>query len=288
MSYIPYLIIQVEILAMVALALNLIVSAGLVHAGIAGFYGIGAFTLALVLKRADPGFPVLLAVAGLMTAVCSLGVSIPSWKFRGQSFVMVSLAAQVCIYSLLYNLTDITGGPFGVGGIQKPHLFGVVLGSGRAIAVLYGLFLALLLMFLLGLLSSSFGRNIKAIRNDELAACSLGIPVRRMKTQVILIASAIVGIAGGLYASVASYIDPSLFTLDESILMLSMVIIGGAGNVKGPFVGALVLVGIPEVLRTLPIPSSAIGSLRMIIFGLLLITIVRVRPQGLAGKYRLE
>lgn len=288
MSYLPYLIIQVEILAIVALALNLIVSSGLVHAGIAGFYGVGAFSLALFLKRTDPGFPVLLAVAGLTTAVCSFGVAIPSWRFRGQSFVMVSLAAQVCIYSLLYNLTDITGGPFGVGGIQKPHFFGVVLGTGGALAAVYGLFVTLLLIFLSGLLNSPFGRNIKAIRNDELAACSIGISARRTKTQIILLASAIVGIAGGLYASVASYIDPSLFTLDESILMLSMVIIGGAGNVKGPFIGAIVLVGIPEMLRKLPIPSSAIGSLRMIIFGLLLITIVRARPQGLAGKYRLE
>jgi len=288
MSYLSYVVVQFEILAMIALALNLIVSCGQLHAGIAGFYGIGALTLALLLKRVDPGFPAVLGAAGLSAAVASLAVSIPSWKFRGEAFVMVSLAAQVCIYSLMYNLTNLTGGPFGVVGIRKPALGGLVFNSSQQLAVLYGVILVIMVIFLLGLLSSSFGRNIKAIRNDELAARSLGIPVRRVKTQVISIASAIVGIAGALYASAASYIDPTLFTLDESILMLSMVIIGGAGNTKGPLVGALVLIGIPEALRFLSLPSSVVGSLRVVIFGLLLIAIIRLRPQGLAGRYRIE
>src|SRR3989304_4308718 len=135
---------------------------------------------------------------------------------------------------------------------------------------------------------SPFGRALQAMRDDELAARSIGIPVNWLKLQAFALASAMVGIAGGLYASYVSYIDPTSFSLNESILMLSMVIIGGTGNVRGPLTGAAVLILLPEALRFLQLPDAVAANVRLLAYGLLLVIMMHLRPQGLAGTYRYQ
>jgi len=135
---------------------------------------------------------------------------------------------------------------------------------------------------------SPFGRALQAMRDDELAARSLGIPVDWLKLQAFALASALVGVAGGLYACYVSYIDPTSFSLNESILMLSMVIIGGTGNVRGPLVGAAVLILLPEALRFMSLPDAIAANVRLLAYGLLLIIMMHLRPQGLAGKYHYQ
>jgi branched-chain amino acid transport system permease protein len=149
--------------------------------------------------------------------------------------------------------------------------------------------LALGLGMIMALLKwSPFGRALQAMRDDELAARSIGIPVNWLKLQAFALASAMVGIAGGLYASYVSYIDPTSFSLNESILMLSMVIIGGTGNVRGPLTGAAVLILLPEALRFLQLPDAVAANVRLLAYGLLLILMMHLRPQGLAGTYRYQ
>jgi branched-chain amino acid transport system permease protein len=126
------------------------------------------------------------------------------------------------------------------------------------------------------------------MRDDELAARGLGKNTRLFKLQAFLIACSMVALAGGLYATYVSYIDPTSFTLDESILMLSMVIVGGTGNFRGPIVGALILIAIPEILRFVHIPDAFAANIRLLIYGLLIVTMAHFRPQGLAGKYRFK
>jgi branched-chain amino acid transport system permease protein len=126
------------------------------------------------------------------------------------------------------------------------------------------------------------------MRDDELAARGLGKNTRLLKLQAFFIASAFVAIAGGMYASYVSYIDPTSFTLDESILMLSMVIIGGTGNFRGPIVGAITLIAIPEILRFMQFPDTIAANIRLLAYGLLLIIMIHFRPQGLAGEYRIK
>ena len=138
------------------------------------------------------------------------------------------------------------------------------------------------------LLSSPWGRSLRAMRDDELAARGLGKNTRMLKLQAFLIACAMVAVAGGLYASYVSYIDPTSFTLDESILMISMIIIGGTGNFRGPVIGALTLIAIPEILRFVHIPDSIAANVRLLAYGLLLIIIVHLRPQGISGEYRFK
>jgi branched-chain amino acid transport system permease protein len=152
-----------------------------------------------------------------------------------------------------------------------------------------GFMLALSVTALLALAyRSPFGRTLQAIRDDEIAATSLGKNVVSFKMRSVALASGCAAVAGAMYATYVTFIDPTSFTTEESVLLLSMVVIGGTGNLKGPIVGSALLVLIPELLRFLAVPDSVAANLRMILYGLLLIVIMRFRPQGIAGKYRFD
>lgn len=289
MNYFFHLLIYFEIYAIVALSLNLLIGyGGLLQVAHAAYYGIGAYAAAILWTRFGLGFFPGLLVGAVTAGVLSLLVSLPAWRFKGDYFVMMSIAVQTLVYTLLYNWTDLTNGPFGLSGIPRPVIVDYGFVTTGSISLLYG-GLTLGLGVLVALLMwSPFGRALQAMRDDELAARSLGIPVDLLKLQAFALASAMVGLAGGLYAAYVSYIDPTSFSLNESILMLSMVIIGGTGNVRGPLVGAAVLILLPEALRFLSLPDAIAANVRLLAYGLLLIIMMHLRPQGLAGKYRYQ
>ncbi|WP_333875772.1 branched-chain amino acid ABC transporter permease [Methylobacter sp.] len=289
MNYLYHLIIYFEIYAIVAMSLNLLIGyGGLLQVAHAAYYGIGAYTAALLWTKLGWGFFPGLAVGAFAAGVLSLLVSLPAWRFKGDYFVMISIAVQTLIYATLYNWTDLTNGPFGISGIARPVMAGYSFVTTGSITVLYGVLATGLGMVMALLKWSPFGRALQAMRDDELAAYSIGIPVNWLKLQAFALASAMVGIAGGLYASYVSYIDPTSFSLDESILMLSMVVIGGTGNVRGPLTGAAVLILLPEALRFLQLPDAVAANVRLLAYGLLLILMMHLRPQGLAGTYRYQ
>lgn len=289
MNYLYHLIIYFEIYAIVAMSLNLLIGyGGLLQVAHAAYYGIGAYAAALLWTKLGWGFFPGLVVGAFAAGVMSLLVSLPAWRFKGDYFVMISIAVQTLIYATLYNWTELTNGPFGISGIARPVIAGYSFVTTGSITVLYGV-LALGLGMIMALLKwSPFGRALQAMRDDELAARSIGIPVNWLKLQAFALASAMVGIAGGLYASYVSYIDPTSFSLNESILMLSMVIIGGTGNVRGPLTGAAVLILLPEALRFLQLPDAVAANVRLLAYGLLLVIMMHLRPQGLAGTYRYQ
>jgi len=289
MSYLLHLLVYFEIYIIVAMSLNLLIGySGLLQIAHAAYFGVGAYAAALLSLKLGLGFLPALGGAALVTAFFSLLVSLPAWRFRGDYFVMISLAVQVVLYSLMYNWVELTNGPYGLPGIPRPAIFDSIYATPGAISVFYGI-IVILLATILGVLKlSPFGRSLQAMRDDELAAQSLGLPVRKLKVESFMIASGMVGIAGGMYGAYVSYIDPTSFTLDESILMLSMVIVGGTGNVRGPIIGAAVLIAIPEILRFLALPDAVAANVQMLAYGLLLILMMHWRPQGLAGKYRFE
>jgi branched-chain amino acid transport system permease protein len=223
-----------------------------------------------------------------MAVVLSLLIAFASLRFRGDYFVLASLAFQVIVYTILYNWVGLTRGPYGIPGIPRPEIFGLKIASIPAFFV-FSLVIALLALGILyWLMSSPFGRVLQAIREDELATVSLGKNAASFKIRSFLVASGFASIAGAVYATYITYIDPTSFNLDESILLISMVIVGGTGNVKGPLVGAVVLILLPELLRFLAIPDTVAAQLRLIIYGLLLILMMQYRPQGIAGKYQFE
>ena len=234
----------------------------------------------------------------MVAMVLSLAISLPAWRFKGDFFVMVSLAVQTLIFSLLHNWfspgkelgtwSNLTNGPFGIAGITKPAIFGIRIDTIGGIFALSLVVAAVCAFFSWRLLSSPWGRMLKVIRDDELTARGLGKNVRLAKIQALAIACGMVAIAGAIYSGYASYIDPSAANLDESILMLCMVLVGGVGNFKGPIIGALVLLAIPELLRFAHLPDVLAANIRLMAYGLLLVVMAHCRPQGLAGEYRIE
>lgn len=299
MNYLFHLLIYFNIYAILALSLNLVVGyCGLLTLAHAAYFTVGAYTYAVFALKCGWGLIPCMGVAAIIGAVLSLAVSLPSWKFRGDLFVVVSLAVQSLIYSVIQNwsspgaeigsLRNLTNGPFGIAGIPKPHLFSFRIEGMGAICLMSFVILALIALILFRLQRSPWGRLLKCMRDDELALRGLGKNTRLAKLQAFAISCAFAALAGVIYASYITYIDPSSGHLGESILLLSMVLVGGVGNFRGPLIGAAVLLLIPEVLRFADMPESVAASARLMIYGVLLVFMVHVRPQGLAGEYRIQ
>ncbi len=299
MNYLLHLLIYLNIYVMLALSLNLVVGyCGLLTLAHAGYFAIGAYTYALATLKLGMGF----IPAGLLTvgvaAILSLAVSLPSWRFKGDFFVMISLAVQTLVFSLLHNWfspnaqpgtwANLTNGPFGLAGISKPVIGSIKFATIGSIAALSTVLALSAGMVIWLFVSSPWGRLLKAMRDDELAARGLGKNTRLAKVQAMAIACAFAALAGAIYSSYVSYIDPSSASLDESILMLCMVLVGGVGNFRGPIVGAFVLLAIPELLRFAHLPDAVAANIRLLAYGGLLVAMAHFRPKGLAGEYRLE
>lgn len=299
MTYLLHLVIFFAMYAIVALSLNLVVGfCGILTMSHAAYFGVGGYTYALATMKLGLGFLPASGLAMLVCGVLSLAISLPAWRFRGDFIVLVSLAVQGCLFSVLYNWSsadsppatwrNLTNGPLGISGITRPVFFGAPLEATWSVAVLSILLLLVSGSILWLLKASPWGRMLKSMRDDELAAQGLGKKVRLAKVCVLAIASAFAALAGTMYSSYVTFIDPSSASLDQSILFLSMLMVGGAGNTRGPLVGAAVLLTIPEVLRLLHLSVSQAANIRLLIYGLTLILIVHLRPQGLAGEYRLK
>lgn len=299
MDYALHLLIYIAIYGIVALSLNLVVGyCGLLTLAHAGYYAIGAYTYAIVSLKFGWEFLPAVCVAALVSAILSLLVSLPAWRLRGDFFVLASLAAQTLIASILVNWfsdsapfgtwSNLTNGPIGITEIPAPAVFGFKFRTTISMAVFTTAVAAICILVLWRLKHSPWGRLLISMRDDELAARSLGKNTRLAKVQAFAISSALVAVAGSLYAAYVHYIDPSSASLDNSILMLSMLIVGGLGNFIGPIAGAVVLVALPESLRFLALPDTQAANIRLMIYGIFLILFMHVRPQGIAGNYRLK
>jgi branched-chain amino acid transport system permease protein len=298
-NYLLHLVVYFDVYLIVALSLNLVVGyCGLLTLAHAGYYAVGGYVYALLSVTLGWSFVPAVIAGAALASVLSLAVSLPAWRLRGDFFVLASLAVQTLIFSSLYNWSNadaplgswrnLTNGAFGVTGIPQPDLFGWRMTSPIAVS-LYATVVAGLCAFLLWRLKTSpWGRLLLAIREDELAARGLGKNTRLAKVQAFAFSSGLAAIAGALYAAHVRYLDPSAASLDESILMLSMVIVGGLGNFRGPLVGAAVLIILPEAIRLLALPDALAANLRLLIYGVLLLLLMHFRPQGLAGEYRVR
>jgi branched-chain amino acid transport system permease protein len=203
---------------------------------------------------------------------------------RSDHFVVATLAYQALLTSVFENWVDVTGGPIGISGIQRSVLGQWLLTSNYQFLGLTFCLLALTTLIIVRLSTGPFGRMLHCIRDDEAIALSLGISARRTKLQVLAVSGAIAGAAGSLYAAYATFIDPSSFTLSESIAIAAIAIIGGLRTKIGPVVGAGVYVLLPELLRSLGLPDAIAASINQAIFGGALVWIVISRPQGLVGS----
>ena len=282
MDYVLFVLILASLYAILAVSLNLLVGlTGLVSIAHAGFMAIGAYATALLTMKAGANFFVAAAV-GMGIAACVAAVlAVPTLKVTGDHYIIASFGFQVIIISVLLNWPALTNGPFGISGIPRPSLLGFTFAGYRSL-----LALAVVLAGLAGWVAwriavSPFGAVLRAIREDEAAARSLGKDVTRFKVQVFVVGCALAALGGAFYAGVTSFIDPPSFDIHESIFILALVIIGGKGNILGSILGAFVLILLPETLKFLAVPSSIADPLRRILYGVLLMVFMRFLPAGL-------
>lgn len=271
MDYAYHLITFIALYTILASSLNLFSGyTGLLSLSHAGFYGIGAYTSALL--SVNFATPIILnfILAILLSGGLAYLIALIALRTYEDYFVIITLGIQVVIYALMNNLMDITGGPLGVVGIPSVVYFE----SNFAFMWLALLIMAGLYCLLHRFDKSSYALNLKGIKDDEVLMSSLGKDVKQIKIKVFVISAAIASIAGVLYAHYISYIDPSSFTIHESIFILSIVIIGGLGKLKGSFLAAIFMVLLPEILRFVGFPDSIAANMRQIIYGILLVGII--------------
>ena len=286
MEYLFHIIIMLNIYIMLTLSANLTIGmANLLTMCQAAFYGIGAYIGTFFLMQFNLPFVVIAILVLLLTGVFSFLISIASVRLKGDYFVIATMGFQLSVYTILYNWTDVTRGPYGISGIPGIKLFGIFEISGIYAYLVLSLIVTGIVVYLFHhLVKSPFGRALNAIRADEIMVKSMGRNTVMLKSWAFFLSAAVAGLAGVIYASYVSYIDPTSFTLDESIFIISALFIGGIGNTKGPILGALFVVLLPELLRFVGLPDSIAANLRQIIYGLALILVMYYRPQGLWGK----
>lgn len=269
--------------ALLALGLNIIVGlTGLLHLGYAAFFAIGAYTYGLLNVHWGWPFWVGWVPASVIAGVSGVCLGVPALRVRGDYLAIVTLGFGEIVRIALTNLDRWTGGPNGLLGIAHPRVwipgqgivdFGVASVPYYYLACFTTVFVAVVCV---RLSRSRVGRAWMAIREDELAASCAGVPVLQLKLVAQGCGGAIAGVAGAIFAAKQGTITPDSFDFILSVTVLAMVVLGGLGSVRGAIVGSLLLGSLPELLR-------GFEQYRMLLFGLAMMVVMRLRPQGLFG-----
>lgn len=284
-----HLLILCEIFLVLALATNLLAGySGLLSLCQAAFFGTGAYTGALLLTKLKLSFSLALSGAILFNLVACIPIILFSIRLRDLFFSLATMAWQVIVFSVLYNWIPITGGPFGISNIPTPKLFGFEFNSITQFAFLGGTISTITLCAFILFHNTPLSLYLQGTRDDQLAMMTFGKRPGYYKTMAILLSSAVSAIAGVLYATYFGYIDANPFSLTEAVNILSIVLIGGLGSIRGAIAGVLFYVLLPELLRQLHISNAIFANLNVMINALILILVLMYRPQGLLGKYKYE
>ncbi len=292
MEYFIHLGILFGIYAGLALSLNLLVGyTGLLSVTHAAFYGIGAYTTAILLTKYSTTFAgnffLSIFIGMIISGLLALFIGFVLRRFKDDYYALVSFGFNIIVYSIFLNWQDVTRGPLGIPGITRPSLFGYELQSNTAFLILTLVIMLAIYGVCYFIVNSSFGRVLKAIREDEKALQVFGYKTSRYKLVTFVVAAMLAAVAGSLFASYITFIDPSTFSLNESIFILAMIILGGLASLRGSLVGALFLILLPEALRFVGFPTDIAAQMRQAVYGLLLIALMLYRPQGLMGEYKL-
>ena len=275
MEYILHLFILISFYTILSQSLNLISgSSGLISLAHAGFYGIGAYVTALLSVNYGFSFwinvPIAMGICGFVAFV----VSLISLRSVNDYFIVCTLGIQVILFSLMNNLIGLTRGPFGIIGIPAISIFGFVIVNKGSFLFISILFMISVWYLLNNISKSGFGKSLVAVSEDEIYTQSIGKNVYKMKIISFTIGSVLAVIPGALYAHYISYIDPTSFTISESIFILSIVIIGGMGNLRGSLYASAFMILLPELLRFIGMADNIAANMRQIIYGLLLVIII--------------
>ena len=288
--------------AILAISLNLVVGfTGLLSVGHIGFFGIGAYTVAILTSNAPYeqlrteaiptfGWPFFAAlpVAAMLAGVVALVVGVVFNRFRDDIFVLVSFGFTIISFNVFLNLRSVTRGAFGIHEIARPAVGSNVLtGELEFLGLVLG-FLVIVLGISWFIVTSSFGRVLTAIREDEQAIEVFGYKATHYKLAVWTISAMMAGLAGGLFSSWTTFVDPNSFVLLESMLLVAIVILGGLATIWGSLLGAMAFVLLEEGMRFIPfLPVEYVGQSRLVVLGVMLVLLMLFRPQGLVGRFKL-
>jgi len=278
-NYVTAVAVSVATYAMLGLGLNIVVGfAGLLDLGYAAFFAIGAYTSALLMTQAHWNFFATLPLAVLFTGTAGAILGYPTLRLRSDYLAIVTLGFGEMTRIAITNW-DYAGGPNGVWNIPWPKAFGYEFNTQGAFLVVSLCLLAIAMIFAQNLDHSRLGRGWVAMREDEFAAEAVGVPTLRLKLLAYVMGGMWAGLAGAFFATRIGTIDPTSFTFQLSVLVLIVVVLGGSGSLPGVLLGALVVVALPEVLREF-------ATYRILIFAILLIGMMLLRPQGLWPRVR--
>lgn len=279
-DYILRIAIMSGIFIVLSLSLNLVTGyTGQFCLGWAAFYGVGAYTSALLVMKMQVSFWLAMPLGGLMAALFGIALGIPTMRLKDIYLAITTLGFGEIVRLTMVNWTDLTRGSMGLPGIPSPVLFGYEFNSNIPYYYLILILVLITVLAMQRIIDSRVGRALIAIREDDLAAKTMGIDITAYKVMAFAVGAFFAGIAGSFYAHYSSFIDPHTFSFSESISILAMVVLGGMGSIRGAILGAVVLSVAPEVLRD-------VSEYRMIIFGLIMMVVMLVRPQGIMGKNR--
>lgn len=282
--YLNNLLALLAIFAILGMSFNLIMGyAGQFSIAHGAFFGQGAYTTGILMRDHEWSFLPAMLASFLFAGLVSVVLGVAARRVTDVYLVILTLAWQVAAVELYHNLT-FTGGAGGLIGIPRADIFGYELAGPTQVIVLCWTVCLLVAAAIRYMVTSPFGRTLTALREDEIAARSLGKPTANSKIKAFVISSALAGVAGSLFAVQVRFISPAEFELDRSIEVLSLAIIGGLATLIGPFIGAAVIVLIPELLGYLDLPNTLIGAVNAFLFSALVLLFLRFRPQGLAGK----
>jgi branched-chain amino acid transport system permease protein len=289
MEYLIHILIITGIYVILTLSLNLIVGfTGLAVLGHIAFACIAAYTSSLLALSFGISPWIGLLIGAILASILGMIIGFPSLRLKGDYLALATFGLGIIVYSIAKNWVSLTRGPMGLPGIPQFSIFGYEISSVWSYLILVLAFVLITYLAIRNITNSPFGRILKGIREDEIATLAMGKNVNKYKLIVFVVGAFFAGIAGSLYAHYITFIDPSSFTVMESIAVLLMVVFGGMGSLKGSFIGASILVIFPELLRFLGMPSGVAAPLRQMIYGLLLIILMVWRPQGLMGRFKFK
>jgi len=275
--YVLQVLTNAWLLGLVTLSVTLVTgTAGQVSLGQAGFLAIGAYTSALLTLRLHWPFELALIAAAIVSAVLGTLLVLPAFRLRAHYVAIATIGIGEIVSQVILNWKSLTNGPLGLTNIPPPSVLGNQAVTAQAV---YWFALVLLLvaaLFQWRLVRSSLGRVWRALREDDVAAQAFGINLTRYKALAFGGSAFIAGISGAFMAHMYTYINNETFSSASSILALTMAILGGMGNIVGASVGALALTILPEIFRGLV-------DYRYFLYGLVLVLLIRFRPQGLLG-----
>ena len=280
-QYHTHVAIMTLLYAVLSMSLNLVTGlAGQISVGHAAFYGLGAYTCSLLMLSAHVSFVPALLLGGVVAAAFGFLLGLPALRLKGNYLCIVTLGFGELVRLVLLNYESLTRGSMGISNIPLPEIWGMTLTTKPHFYYLMAVLFFSSFLILDGISRSRTGLLLATVRDDDIAASSIGVDIVFLKLSAFVVSAFFAGICGGFFAAYLSYISPDSFTFKESITILSMVILGGRGNMVGAVMGAVLLTVLPESLRF-------VRDYRMILYGMILVLAITFKPDGLYGlRYR--